>query len=250
MATGRISGKVFACAAMLLAFACFMIVAMPLMGIGVMVPQIFTPLLQNVMDAFHVHSFLASIISVLIPNTVYFAFSMSGFVFGVNFVFVFLEDIGYIARVAYVFDGLMSKLGVQGKSICPMIMGFGCTIGGAAGARVIDNYGQRLLTIALTWAVPCAAIWSVIPVLAAYFFGSGAILVVLGILAYMMLMIFIISKVFGKKLSPAETRTGLVMELPPYHKPHWKNILYTAWIRAIDIFKRALKTIFLISLIV
>ena len=250
MATGRISGKILACAAMLLAFACSMIVAMPLMGIGAMVPQIFTPLLQNAMDALHVHSFLASIISVLIPNTVYFAFSMAGFVFGVNFVFVFLEDIGYIARVAYVFDGLMSKLGVQGKSICPMIMGFGCTIGGAAGARVIDNYGQRLLTIALTWAVPCAAIWSVIPVLATYFFGSGAILVVLGILAYMMLMIFIISKVFGKKLSPAETRTGLIMELPPYHKPHWKNILYTAWIRAFDIFKRALKTIFLISLIV
>ncbi|MCD7886666.1 MAG: hypothetical protein LUG44_03460 [Clostridiales bacterium] len=98
------------------------------MGIGAMVPQIFTPLLQNAMEALHVHSFLASIISVLIPNTVYFAFSMAGFVFGVNFVFVFLEDIGYIARVAYVFNGLMSKLGVQGKSICPMLMGFGCTI--------------------------------------------------------------------------------------------------------------------------
>ncbi len=250
LATGRISGKIIACAAMLLAFACSMIVAMPLMGIGGMIPQIFTPLLQNAMDALNVHSFLAGIISVLIPNTIYFAFSMSGFVFGVNFVFAFLEDIGYIARVAYVFDGIMSKLGVQGKSICPMIMGFGCTIGGAAGARVIDNYGQRLLTIALTWAVPCAAIWSVIPVLAAYFFGFGSIFVVLGILAYMMLMIFVISKVFGKRLSPAQTRTGLIMELPPYHKPHWKSILYIAWIRAIDIFIRALKTIFLISLIV
>ncbi len=250
MATGRISGKIFAIVVMLLAFACSMIVAMPLMGIGAMIPQILTPLLQNAMDSLHVHSFLANIVSVLIPNTVYFAFSMSGFVFGVNFVFAFLEDIGYIARVAYVFDGLMSKLGVQGKSICPMIMGFGCTIGGAAGARVIDNYGQRLLTIALTWAVPCAAIWSVIPVLAAYFFGSGTIVVVLGILVYMMLMIFIISKVFGKRLSPIENKTGLIMELPPYHKPHWKNILYIAWIRAIDIFKRALKTIFLISLIV
>ncbi|MCD7731696.1 MAG: ferrous iron transporter B [Oscillospiraceae bacterium] len=250
MAIGRISGKIIACGAMLLAFAFSMIVAAPLMGIGAMIPQIFTPLLQNAMDAFNVYPFVAGIISILIPNTIYFAFSMSGFVFGVNFVFAFLEDIGYIARVAYVFDGLMSKLGVQGKSICPMIMGFGCTIGGAAGARVIDNYGQRLLTIALTWAVPCAAIWSVVPVLAAYFFGSGSIMVVLGILAYMMLMIFVISKVFGRKLSPAETRIGLIMELPPYHKPHWKNILYIAWIRAIDIFKRALRTIFLISLIV
>ena len=66
----------------------------------------------------------------------------------------------------------------------------------------------------------------------------------------MMLMIFILSRVFGKKLSPAEARTGLIMELPPYHKPHWKSILYIAWIRAFDIFKRALKTIFIISVVV
>ncbi|MCD7888754.1 MAG: 50S ribosome-binding GTPase [Oscillospiraceae bacterium] len=99
LATGRISGKIIACGAMLLAFACSMIVAMPLMGIGAMIPQIFTPLLQNAMDALDVYPFIASIISVLIPNTIYFAFSMSGFVFGVNFVFAFLEDIGYIARV-------------------------------------------------------------------------------------------------------------------------------------------------------
>ncbi len=250
MATGRISGRIFACFAMLLAFVCSMIVAAPIMGIGAMIPQTFTPILQNAMDALGVIPFLASIVSVLIPNTIYFAFSMSGFVFGVNFVFALLEDIGYIARVAFVFDGLMSKLGVQGKSICPMIMGFGCTIGGAAGARGIDNYGQRLLTSALTWAVPCAAIWSVVPVLASYFFGSAAILVVVGILAYMMLLIFIISKVFAKRLAPAESRTGLIMELPPYHRPHWKNILYTAWTRAVDIFLRALRTIFLISVAV
>ncbi len=250
IATGRILGKVTACIAMLLAFACSMVIAAPIMGVGTMIPQFFTPLLQKVMDSFGIHAFIASIVSVLVPNTIYFSFSMAGFVFGVNFVFVFLEDIGYIARVAYVFDGLMSKLGAQGKSICPMIMGFGCTIGGAAGSRVIDNYGQRLLTIAMTWAVPCAAIWSVIPVLATYFFGSGAVFVVLGILIYMILMITIVSKVFGKKLSPVEDRTGLIMELPPYHKVHWKNVLYTAWTRAFDIFKRALRTIFLISVLV
>ncbi len=250
LATGRFSGKITSCIAMLLAFACSMIVATPLMAIGSLIPAIFGPLLDSAMSSLHVHTFLASIVSVLIPNTVYFAFSMAGFVFGVNFVFCFLEDVGYIARVAYVFDGLMSKLGVQGKSICPMIMGFGCTIGGATGARVIDNYGQRLLTMALTWAVPCAAIWSVIPVLASYFFGSGAIWVVIGILAYMILMIFIISKVFGKKLAPAGSGNGMIMELPPYHKPHMKNVVYTAFTRAFDIFRRALKTIFLISVVV
>ncbi len=250
IATGRFSGKITSCIAILLAFLSSMIVATPLMSISSLIPTIFGPLLESAMSALHIHAFIASIVSVLIPNTVYFAFSMAGFVFGVNFVFCFLEDVGYIARVAYVFDGLMSKLGVQGKSICPMIMGFGCTIGGATGARVIDNYGQRLLTMALTWAVPCAAIWSVVPVLASYFFGSGAIWVVLGILVYMILMIFIISKVFGKKLAPIGSGNGMIMELPPYHKPHMKNVLYTAFSRAFGIFKRALKTIFLISIVV
>lgn len=73
--------------------------------------------------------------------------------------------------------------------------------------------------------------------------------VVLGILIYMVLLMIIISKVYGRELSPVNERTGMLMELPPYHKPHWKNIFYTAATRAFGIFKRALRTIFIISVI-
>ena len=247
--TSRRRGKPFSVAVMLLAFVASMIIAMPLMGIGSLIPAVASPLLHRLMQAGHASPFLESLAADLIPNVVYFAAAMAGFVVGVTFTFTALEEMGCMARISYAFDGTMTKLGLQGKSICPMIMGFGCTIGGAAGARVIDNWGQRILTIMLTWAVPCAAIATVMPTLATLFFGARGILVMLGIYAYMFFMIFITAKIFGNKLSPAAERTGMLMELPPYHRPRWANVLYTSFAKSWDIFKRALRVIFLISVI-
>lgn len=249
IATGRISGKILALVIVLAAFLVAMLFMLPFMGLGLMCTQVLEPLLGKLMNTLHVYPFIGNIISVLIPNTLYFALSMSGFVFGVNLAFSTLEDVGYIARVAYVFDEIMTKLGVQGKSICSMLMGFGCTIGAATGSRVIDNYGQRVLTIALSWAVPCSAILSTMPVLATIFFGPASAIVIVLILAVMVLMIMLISKVFGAKLSPADKRGGLVMELPPYHRPHIRNVFIISWNRSMDILKRALVTIFLISIV-
>ena len=145
---------------------------------------------------------------------------------------------------------MLSKLGLQGKAICPMLMGFGCTIGGTCGTRVMDNWGQRMLAMAVVWAVPCGAIWGVIPVVSSMFFGlGGTLLVCVLILCYMLLMMVIVSKVFGRTLSPADTRSGMIMELPPYHKAHWKHILKEAFLKAWDIFKRALGTVTLVSLV-
>lgn len=249
IATGKISGKILAVGVMLLAFAVAMCIAAPIMGLAAMIPDLLKPILSKILLSMGVIDILVQIVSVLIPNVLYFSLAMAGFVFGVTLAFSLLEDIGYIARIAFMFDHLMSKLGVQGKSICSMLMGLGCTIGGATGSRVIDNYGQRVLTIALTWAVPCAAIWSIIPLIATMFFGSGMIYVMLGILAYMFFMFFIISKVFGKSIVKDQEHTGMLMELPPYHRPHLKNIIYVSWIRSVDIFVRALRVVFLISIV-
>lgn len=249
IATGRISGKFLALGIVLVSFLTAMLFMLPFMGLGLACTQVLEPLLGKAVDSLGVYPFIGNIVSVLIPNTLYFALSMSGFVFGVNLAFSFLEDIGYIARVAYVFDSLMMKLGVQGKSICSMLMGFGCTIGAATGSRVIDDYGQRVLTMALSWAVPCSAILSTMPVVATIFFGPGAAWVMVLILAVMVLMIAIISRVFGSKLSPREKRGGMIMELPPYHRPHIRNILSISWNRSMDILVRALITIFLISIV-
>ena len=245
-----IRGK-FACfGTILVGFLAAMIICFPLMGIGSMIPQLLNKPIANLLNGWNVHPWLVSIFSIILPNTLYFCIAMSGFVFGVNLVFGYLEEIGFLARAAYQFDSLLSGLGLQGKAICPILMGFGCTIGGTCGTRVMDNWGQRMLTMAVVWAVPCASIWTIIPVISSMFFTPWqTMLVILGILFYMVLLMTIVSKVFGRTLVSESSRSGMIMELPPYHTPHWKHILKEAFLKAWDIFKRALRTVTLISLL-
>ena len=245
-----IRGK-FACfGTILVGFLAAMIICFPLMGIGSMIPQFLNKPIADLLNGWNVHPWLVSIFSIILPNTLYFCIAMSGFVFGVNLVFGYLEEIGFLARAAYQFDSLLSGLGLQGKAICPILMGFGCTIGGTCGTRVMDNWGQRMLTMAVVWAVPCASIWTIIPVISSMFFTPWqTMLVILGILLYVVLLMTIVSKVFGRTLVPGSSRSGMIMELPPYHKPHWKHILKEAFLKAWDIFKRALRTVTLISLL-
>ena len=241
----------FACfGTILVGFLAAMIICFPLMGIGSMIPQILNKPIADLLNGWNVHPWLVSIFSIILPNTLYFCIAMSGFVFGVNLVFGYLEEIGFLARAAYQFDSLLSGLGLQGKAICPILMGFGCTIGGTCGTRVMDNWGQRMLTMAVVWAVPCASIWTIIPVVSSMFFKPWqTMLVILGILLYVVLLMTIVSKVFGRTLVPGSSHSGMIMELPPYHKPHWKHILKEAFLKAWDIFKRALRTVTLISLL-
>lgn len=249
LATSRIWGKPIAIGVILLALVASMIVASPLMLGGSLFPTLLTPVLRNLLEHFQVAEVLVSLVSSLIPNILYFAVSMSGFVLGITFVFSLIEEVGYMARVSYVFDNWMSKLGLQGKSVMAFFMGAGCTMGGATGTRVIDNWGQRVLAMALVWAVPCGATWSLMPTLASMFFGKGAILVMIGIVAFMFVMMAITARIFGPKLAPAEERTGMIMEMPPYHKPRWGHLIRHTLNHAWDIFKRAICVIFLVALV-
>ena len=245
-----VKGKIVCIAIVFLGFLMAMMICIPFMGIGSMLPGLLNKPIADFLNSFNVHPWLVSIFSLLIPNTLYFALSMAAFVFGVNIVFGFLEEVGFLARTAYQFDNVLSKLGLQGKAVAPMLMGLGCTIGGASGTRVMDNWGQKMLAMAIVWAVPCGSIWSVAPVVSSMFFPAwGTILVCIGIMAYVFFMMRVVSKVFGNTLAPIESRTGMIMELPPYHKAHWKHIIKEAFYKAFDIFKRALRTVLLISLI-
>ncbi len=249
LATGRRWGKPIAIGVILLALVATMIIAAPIMLIGSMIPTLLSGPLRSLLEGFHVAEVLVSLISSLIPNILYFAVSMSGFVLGITFVFSFIEEVGYMARVSFVFDNWMSKLGLQGKSIMAFFMGAGCTIGGASGTRVIDNWGQRVLAMALVWAVPCGATWSLMPTLASMFFGKGAILVMIAIVAFMFAAMAIVAKAFGNKLAPVEERTGMIMEMPPYHKPRWGHLIRHTLNHAWDIFKRAFCVIFIVALV-
>ena len=239
-AIGPRSGKWVAFGMMIVALMGAMIVASPLMGLGGALPSLLNPVADSLLGKMGVSSSIIHFIKATLITSLGWVVAMVGFIFAMNFVFGILEEVGYMARVSYVFDRSMSKIGLQGKALMPMIMGFGCTMGSTSGARVIDSYGQKIMTIAVAWAVPCGATFVVIPTLANAFFGTGGgMLVMLLIFLIMLLHIIITAKVFGKKLNPVDKRTGIVMELPPYHKPRWGFIFKNSLMRMWDVFKKA-----------
>ncbi len=249
-ATSRIGGKLIAVGMILVIFLISMIFAGIIGGIAGIVVSALSGVLKEGFAAIGVHRILISLVCDVLLNVLYFASMMASFVLGINFGFTLLEEIGYLARISYVFDHLMSGVGLQGKAIMPFFMGFGCTIAGATGTRVVDNWGQRVLAIAMSWAVPCAATLSVMPTIAITLFGTGGgFLVMVGILIFMILMMLIVYAVFGRKLAPKEERSGLIMELPPYHKPNIRYVLYMTFSKTLDIFLRALRVISLVSIV-
>ena len=219
--------------------------ALPLMGVGSAIGALKAPV-SFALSSAGVNDILISFVCGVIIQSFSYIFQMLGFVFGVLLVFGLLEEVGVMARISYVFDNTMAKLGLQGKSVMPFLVSFGCTMGGAAGSRVIDNWGQKVLTIALAWAVPCGAAWSVIPMLSTLFFGPGAVLVIIAILMTMLLHMWITAKIFGRKLVKKEDRFGMIMELPPYHKPKWGALLRYVLGRTKDTFFRVVKVVLLV----
>ncbi len=248
MITHRVWGKPVVVLTVLFGLIASFIPALPFMGIGSAVGALANPV-SSALSGAGCPAFLIAIICDVIINSLSFIFKMLGFVFGVTLVFGLLEEVGVMARISYVFDNTMSKLGLQGKSVMPFLVSFGCTMGGAAGARVIDNWGQKVLTIALAWAIPCGAAWAVVPMLSTVWFGAGAPLVIVAILAVMVLHMWITSKVFGRKLVKKEDRCGMIMELPPYHKPRWGSLFRYVLGRTKDTFFRVLKVILLVSFV-
>ena len=249
-ALSPVKGKLMAFGIILVIFLAAMIFAGIVSGLAsaILIPA--AALLRSGMAAIGVHQLLISLVCDVLMNVLYFAFMMASFVLGITLGFNLMEETGYLARISFLFDNTMSKVGLQGKTIMPFFMGLGCTIAGTTGTRVVDNWGQRVLAIAMSWAVPCAATLSVVPTIAIALFGStGGFLVILSIFLFMFLMMWIVYKVFGNSLAPKDERVGLIMELPPYHKPDFRNIMYVTFQRTLDIFFRALRVISLVSIV-
>ncbi len=243
--TNKTWGKAAVILTVLLGLIASFIPALPLMAVGEIILALKAPV-TNGLSADGCPEFLNLVVGDVIIQSFSYIFKMLGFVFGVTLVFGLLEEVGVMARISYVFDNTMGKLGLQGKSVMPFLVSFGCTMGGAAGARVIDNWGQKVLTIALAWAVPCGAAWATIPMLSAIFFGPGAVGVIVAILLTMLLHMWITAKVFGGQLVKKEDRYGMIMELPPYHKPKWGALFRYVLGRTKETFVRVTKVILLV----
>ena len=239
-------GKPAVVATVILGLILSFIPALPLMGLGSLIGNIPAPA-EEALLGMGCPAFIAAFLTDVLIRSLGFIVQMLGFVFGVTLIFGLLEEIGVMARISYVFDNTMAKLGLQGKSVMPFLVSFGCTMGGAAGSRVIDNWGQKVLTIALAWAVPCGAAWAIIPMLSTVFFGAWMPVVIIAILLVMLLHMWITAKIFSPSLVKKEDRIGMIMELPPYHKPKWGALFRYVFGRTKDTFFRVIKVIFLVA---
>jgi ferrous iron transport protein B len=149
-----------------------------------------------------------------------------------------LEDVGYMARAAYVMDSFMHLIGLHGKSFLPLFLGFGCNVPAVLGARVIESRRSRLLTILLAPLVPCTARMAVVAFLAPAFFGAYAAVVSWGLIL-LTLVVLAVSGVVINRLVLKGRRSAFIMELPLYHVPNTRNILLSTWHRCVEFLKKA-----------
>jgi len=160
-----------------------------------------------------------------------------------------LEDVGYLARAAYVMDGFMHLMGLHGKSFLPLFLGFGCNVPAVLGARVIESKRARLLTVLLAPLVPCVARVTVIAFLAPIFFGSAATFVAWGLIV-LALVVLALSGVLINKTIFRGQRAAFIMELPLYHVPNGRTVGILVWQRCIEFVRKAGLVILPISVIV
>jgi ferrous iron transport protein B len=139
-----------------------------------------------------------------------------------------LEDIGYLARSAYVMDRFMHWMGLHGRSFLPLFIGFGCNVPGVLGARIIEERRARLLTILLTPLVPCTGRMAVIAFLALAFFGRNAALVTWGLVAGNILLLLLLGIAINKGVFRG-ARSAFIMEMPLYHLPNARTIGLYVW---------------------
>ena len=160
-----------------------------------------------------------------------------------------LEDSGYLARVAFVMDKLLRKIGLSGRSIVPMLIGFGCTVPAVMSSRTLPSERDRKMTIMLTPFMSCTAKLPIYGFFTSVFFPkySGLIMVGLylfGILTGILVALLSKSTVFRGEAVP------FVMELPNYRLPGAKNVLHLLWEKAKDFLQRAFTVIFVASIVV
>ena len=160
-----------------------------------------------------------------------------------------LEDSGYMARVAFVTDKLLRHLGLSGRSIVPMLIGFGCSVPAIMSARTLPSVRDRRLTILLTPFMSCSAKIPIYAFFTAYFFPHHGGLVLIGL--YLLgVTVGIIVALVNKLISKKTSTIPFVMEMPNYRMPQAKNVLHLLWDKTKDFLQKAFTVIFVASVII
>ncbi|WP_075719110.1 ferrous iron transport protein B [Roseburia sp. 499] len=161
----------------------------------------------------------------------------------------FLEDSGYMARVAYVMDGMMGRLGLSGKAFLPMVLGFGCTVPAVMATRALEKEKDRRRTILITPFMSCSARLPIYVLFAEMFFGKYAMVAALSMYVIGMVVAIMVALVIHR----VETHTAhqnLLIELPEYKTPNARTIAVYVWEKVKDYLTKAGTTIFIASIII
>ena len=160
-----------------------------------------------------------------------------------------LEDVGYMARAAYVMDRFMHLMGLHGKSFLPLFLGFGCNVPAVMGTRIIDSPKARLLTVLVTPLVPCTARMAVVAILAPIFFGDNALWVSWGLVGLSLTLLALVGLALHELILGGE-HVAFIMELPLYHLPNVRTIGLSIWQRVVAFLQKAGSIILVVSVVV
>ncbi len=211
--------------------------------------DVLTTVIDSHLTAWHTNEVLHSLI-------------VDGILTGVGSVIVFLpiivtlffflsllEDTGYMARVAFVMDKLLRRLGLSGRSIVPMLIGFGCSVPGVMSCRTLPSERDRKMTIMLIPFMSCSAKLPIYAMFSAAFFPDYAALVMIGL--YLLgILVGIITALVSKSTSFKGEAVPFVMELPNYRMPSAKNTMQLLWEKSKDFLTRAFTVIFIASIVI
>ena len=201
------------------------------------------------MQAAHVNSVIHSLVIDGVFNGVGGVLSFLPIIVTLFFFLSMLEDSGYMARVAFIMDKLLRKLGLSGRSIVPMLIGFGCTVPGVMASRTLPSERDRKMTILLTPFMSCTAKLPIYAFFTAAFFPKHGALVMIGLYLFGIVMGILMALIFKKTAFKGEA-VPFVMELPNYRMPGAKNVLHLLWDKAKDFLQRAFTVIFIATILI
>ena len=197
----------------------------------------------------HVNNVLQSLIIDGIFNGVGSVLSFLPTIVTLFFFLSLLEDSGYMARVAFVMDKLLRKIGLSGRSIVPMLIGFGCTVPGVMASRTLPSERDRKMTILLTPFMSCSAKLPIYAFFTAVFFPKHGAVVMIALYFFGIVMGILVALLVRKIMFKGEA-VPFVMELPNYRMPSTKNVTQLLWEKAKDFLQRAFTVIFVATIVI
>lgn len=206
-------------------------------------------LVDGLMTSWNVNQALHSLVIDGIFNGVGSVLSFLPIIVTLFFFLSLLEDSGYMARVAFVMDKLLRKIGLSGRSIVPMLIGFGCTVPGVMASRTLPSERDRKMTILLTPFMSCSAKLPIYAFFAAAFFPEHGALVMIALYFGGIFMGILMALLMGHTMFSGEA-VPFVMELPNYRLPGAKNVRHLLWDKAKDFLQRAFTVIFLATMVI